>query len=71
MDTRTRLILYRLLQKGIFSSIDGCISTGKEANVYHAKNGETKSLALKVYKTSILIFKDRDRYVTGEFRWSS
>ena len=25
--------------------------------------------AIKVYKTSILIFKDRDRYVSGEFRW--
>ena len=26
-------------------------------------------LALKIYKTSILIFKDRDRYVTGEHRF--
>jgi len=26
-------------------------------------------LALKIYKTSILIFKDRDRYVTGEYRF--
>jgi RIO kinase 1 len=26
-------------------------------------------LALKIYKTSILVFKDRDRYVTGEFRF--
>jgi len=24
---------------------------------------------LKVYKTSILIFKDRDKYVSGEFRF--
>jgi len=24
---------------------------------------------VKVYKTSVLTFKDRDRYVTGEFRW--
>jgi RIO kinase 1 len=26
-------------------------------------------LALKVFKTSILVFKDRDKYVTGEFRF--
>jgi hypothetical protein len=26
-------------------------------------------LAVKIYKTSILVFKDRDRYVTGEFRF--
>lgn len=25
--------------------------------------------ALKIYKTSILVFKDRDKYVTGEFRF--
>ena len=24
---------------------------------------------MKVYKTSVLVFKDRDRYVTGEHRW--
>ncbi|KAH9809349.1 hypothetical protein DFH28DRAFT_905484, partial [Melampsora americana] len=27
--------------------------------------------ALKIYKTSILVFKDRDRYATGEFRFRS
>ncbi|VDD96197.1 unnamed protein product [Enterobius vermicularis] len=36
LDPRTRLILFRLLQRNIFASIDGCINTGKEANVYHA-----------------------------------
>jgi RIO kinase 1 len=28
-----------------------------------------EDLAVKVYKTSILVFKDRDRYVSGEFRF--
>ena len=28
-----------------------------------------KEIAVKIYKTSILIFKDRERYITGEFRW--
>jgi hypothetical protein len=42
----------------------GCVSTGKEANVYHASSGAAgpgHDLAIKVYKTSILVFKDRDR----------
>ena len=30
-----------------------------------------RHLALKIYKTSILVFKDRDKYVTGEFRFKS
>ena len=68
LDPRTRIILFKLLNKGYLSEINGCISTGKEANVYHAA-GEPGDLAIKVYKTSILIFKDRDRYVTGEFRF--
>ena len=43
--------------------------TGKEANVYHCTNAEGKSRAIKIYKTSILVFKDRDKYVSGEFRF--
>jgi RIO kinase 1 len=30
---------------------------------------EAKHLAIKIYKTSILVFKDRDKYVTGEYRF--
>lgn len=68
IDPRTRMILFRLIQRNIFAQLEGCISTGKEANVYHAITSEGKSLAVKIYKTSILTFKDRDRYVNGEFR---
>ena len=69
MDPRTRMILFKLLNRGIISEINGCISTGKEANVYHASSGQGVDRAVKIYKTSILIFKDRDKYVTGEFRF--
>lgn len=68
LDPRTRLVLYRLIQRGFIESMEGCISTGKEANVYHALGKDEESYAIKIYKTSILTFKDRDRYVTGEFR---
>ena len=40
-----------------------------QANVYHALTPQGAHLALKIYKTSILVFKDRDKYVTGEFRF--
>ncbi|BFY99260.1 hypothetical protein BsWGS_02300 [Bradybaena similaris] len=69
LDPRTRMILYRLLSKGTLMEINGAISTGKEANVYHATAKDGTDKAIKIYKTSILIFKDRDRYVTGEFRF--
>lgn len=63
------MILFKLLNRGMISEINGCISTGKEANVYHATNKFGEDYAIKIYKTSILTFKDRDKYVTGEFRF--
>ena len=103
LDPRTMLILFKMLSREVFTEIHGCVSTGKEANVYHARrvaadaksqqqrlDGEEEPLttttttndndsdaaptpvvdfAVKVYKTSILVFKDRDRYVSGDWRW--
>jgi RIO kinase 1 len=88
LDPRTILLLFKMLQKGLLKQVNGVISTGKEANVYHASTykypttsemisgGELTEdaeegipLALKIYKTTILVFKDRDRYITGEFRF--
>lgn len=69
LDPRTRMILFKLLHKEHISEIHGCISTGKEANVYYASTPSGESRAIKIYKTSILMFKDRDKYVTGEFRF--
>ncbi|KAF2032105.1 Serine/threonine-protein kinase Rio1 [Setomelanomma holmii] len=75
LDRRTQMILLQLINRNIISEIHGVISTGKEANVYHAIS-ETEDeqqtqihRAVKVYKTSILVFKDRAKYVEGEFRF--
>lgn len=73
LDPRTMKFLAKIINKGIISRINGCISTGKEANVYHGdhedKSVTEKEYAVKIYKTSILVFKDRERYVDGEFRF--
>ena len=79
LDPRTRMILLQFINRNVVSEVNGCISTGKEANVYHATwlmpevdtGGEATSLqrAIKVYKTRILVFKDREKYVTGEYRF--
>lgn len=87
LDPRTMLILFKMLQRGFLKQVNGVISTGKEANVYHGStykyettnemivSGQAEDeeegipLALKIYKTTILVFKDRDRYITGEFRF--
>jgi RIO kinase 1 len=73
LDPRTRMLLLRMINRNIVSEINGVISTGKEANVYHALStddqGNEIHRAIKVYKTSILVFKDREKYVAGEFRF--
>merc|ERR1719281_2106624 len=63
------LVLGKFIKRDLFSDIHGCISTGKEANVYYAKAAGNVERAVKVYKTSILVFKDRARYVEGEYRF--
>ncbi len=67
LDDRTRLVIFKFIKSGYFAQINGCISTGKEANVYFCENralaGDPASksnhaqLALKIFKTSILVFK--------------
>lgn len=69
LDPRTIRILSKLINQGHISEIHGCVSTGKEANVYQATTADGEDRVIKVYKTSILIFKDRDKYVQGEFRF--
>lgn len=75
LDPRTRMILLQMINRNVVSEVNGVISTGKEANVYHAMSsapGDDESdihRAIKVYKTSILVFKDREKYVAGEHRF--
>ncbi|KAL9665036.1 hypothetical protein QQ045_020445 [Rhodiola kirilowii] len=69
LDPRTFMVLFKMINRKFFSDMNGCISTGKEANVYHATRDDGAELAIKVYKTSILEFKDRTRYVQGDFRF--
>ena len=48
MDPRTRMILFKMLSRGVITEINGCISTGKEANVYHATGKDGSDRAVKV-----------------------
>lgn len=75
LDPRTRMILLQMINRDIVSEIHGCLSTGKEANVYYSlsvpeqEDAPLLHRAIKVYKTSIMVFKDREKYVSGEFRF--
>ena len=47
LDPRTLLILQKMLQRQLLKEIHGCISTGKEANVYHAITDSGDHRAIK------------------------
>lgn len=74
-DNRTKQVINKLIKRELLKEINGCISTGKEGNVFIGYKGEKaptdwpERFAIKIYKTCILKFKDRDRYINGEMRF--
>ena len=48
MDPRTRTMLFKMINRQLFAELNGCISTGKEANVYHACRADGTEHAVKV-----------------------
>ncbi|AES77582.2 Serine/Threonine-kinase RIO1-like protein [Medicago truncatula] len=69
IDLRTRMAIFKMINNNLFQHINGCISTGKEANVYHATDSDGQEYAIKIHKTSVLGFKDRNKYVKGDRRF--
>lgn len=119
VDARTRLLLYKLINKQLLEQINGIVSTGKEALILHAnsdpnyveeeythkkrkssnKSSEVedeivdegaeseqlecqsntttktspmelpKECAIKIFRTTLNEFKQRDRYIKDDFRF--
>lgn len=77
LDQATRLILYKLINNQILESLNGIISTGKEAVVLHADSGSSyagdlilpKECAVKIFSTTLNEYKQRDRYIKDDYRF--
>lgn len=108
LDKKTLLILEKLQKRNILFDLEGCISSGKEANIYKAKlkgpvkcdflkkidskNNQTnigsidstnstntlnaqyvensyKNVVIKIFRTSILEFKNRSIYIFSDPRF--
>ncbi|XP_017297559.1 serine/threonine-protein kinase RIO3 isoform X2 [Kryptolebias marmoratus] len=75
VDPRTRLLMYKMVNAGVLENINGCISTGKESVVFHADGGRLEEqpvpneVVLKVFKTTLNEFKNRDRYIKDDYRF--
>jgi len=76
IDGFSRKILYSLqTNQDILSKINGCIAQGKEAVIHHAIGGNNQDVtlgadyAVKIYKTTKVEFRDREKYIEGEWRF--
>lgn len=81
LDEPTRIILYKWINNQMLSSIDGIISTGKEAIILHGETDPSnpnleegkvlpREVAIKVFSTTLNEFKQRDRYIKDDFRFA-
>lgn len=83
--------MFKLVDSGVLEEVNGCISTGKEANVYHASGGRSayynnychygrtiisvegktvpSNCAIKVFKTTLNEFKNREKYIRNDYRF--
>jgi RIO kinase 1 len=70
-DHNTLLAVYRLINQKIIETIDYPVSTGKEANVFHATSPEGEHLAVKVYRIGNAEFRNKGAYILGDPRFKN
>lgn len=79
LDATTRLILYKCVNAGTLDEVNGCLSTGKESVVFHGSYRPTpgdpeclpRDCAIKVFKTTITEFKNRQQFLHGDRRYEA
>lgn len=82
LDKKTMSIIEKLIKRSKILDLCGCVSTGKEANVYTCRastdlfskfvDSEEQRFvfaAIKIYQTSIMEFKSRGKYIENESRF--
>lgn len=70
-DVPTLKALYTFSSKGIIKAMGGVVSTGKEANVFHAIGEGDRELAIKIYRINTSDFQKMQDYMIGDPRFSN
>jgi len=68
-DKDTLLAVYKLMKEGVIDTIEFCISTGKEGNVFYSTSPDGSPLATKIYRISTSTFKRIATYIDGDPRF--
>jgi RIO kinase 1 len=70
-DVPTLKTLYTLSTKGFITAMGGVVSTGKEADVFHAFGEDKRELAIKIYRINTSDFQKMQDYLIGDPRFSN
>ena len=68
-DKATLLVLYKFISNGYLETLDYPVSTGKEANVFHAHTPQGESVAVKIFRTNTATFRSFMTYIAGDPRF--
>jgi RIO kinase 1 len=70
-DRSTLMILYDIMNAGVFNHLRGVVASGKESRVYWGVNSKNRSVAVKIYLVASAEFKHRMQYIAGDPRFGS
>src|SRR5213594_526877 len=68
-DHAALLTIADLITDGVISTLDYPVSTGKEANVFHATGPDGRAKAVKIYRVANATFRNIAVYIDGDPRF--
>jgi RIO kinase 1 len=68
-DRSALLNLAKLISDGVIATLDYPVSTGKEANLFHATVPDGRGRAVKIYRVATSTFRNLARYIEGDPRF--
>jgi RIO kinase 1 len=69
-DRSTLLTLYNLMSQGYVDEVNGAVSTGKEANIFHGTDQYGKEVAIKIYRIATSGFRTKWSYLASDPRYN-
>jgi len=70
-DRPTMMALYKLINQNVLATLDYPLSTGKEANVFHATDPAGRSVAVKIFRVHTATFQSYLTYIQGDQRFQN
>ncbi|KAJ8965126.1 hypothetical protein NQ314_004351 [Rhamnusium bicolor] len=69
MDQFTRLLIFKMINSQLLQSVNGVISIDSDPSFPKATEPLPKECVLKVFKTTLSEFKQRDKYIKNDYRF--